>query len=251
MSGKFEGKVVLVTGASRGLGVATALAFADEGADVAITYVASADKAEAVVAQLEAKGVRARAFKCDHGDRAAAEPLMDAIVKHFGKLDILVNNAALGVAGKLINDPSIDNDALDRMWAVNVTGVVANIRAAAKILPDGGRIINIGSSVASRLPYPGITDYAATKHAVLGYTKGAARDLGFRNITVNMVAAGIMETEQSGMTADNMPPAVLDMLCIRRIAECSEVAAAVTFLAGPEAAYISGSLLDVTGGSLA
>jgi NAD(P)-dependent dehydrogenase (short-subunit alcohol dehydrogenase family) len=251
MTGKLSGKVALVTGASRGLGAVTATAFADAGADVAITYVASADKAAAVVKECEAKGVRARAFHCDHGDPAAAAPLMDAIVSHFGKLDILVNNAALGMAGKLLSDPEIDNAALDRMWAVNVTGVVSNIRAAANILPDGGRIINLGSSVSVRLPFPGITDYGATKHAVLGYTRGAARDLGLRNITVNMVCAGIMETEQSGMTADTIPPAILEALCIRRIARCEEVAAAVVWLAGPDASYTTGSILDVTGGSLA
>ncbi|WP_374411672.1 SDR family NAD(P)-dependent oxidoreductase [Novosphingobium colocasiae] len=251
MGSRFSGKVVLVTGASRGLGAATALAFADEGADVAITYVSSADKALALVAQMEAKGVRARAFHCDHGDSAAAAPLMDAVVAHFGKLDVLVNNAALGVAGKTLDDPEIDNAAVDRMWAVNVTGTVSNIRAAAKHLPDGGRIVNIGSSVSARLPFPGITDYGATKHAIHGYTRGAARDLGFRNITVNTVCAGIMPTEQSGMTPDTIPPALLEALCIRRMATCEEVAAAILWVASPEASYTTGSIIDVTGGSLA
>jgi NAD(P)-dependent dehydrogenase (short-subunit alcohol dehydrogenase family) len=250
MGGKYSGKVALVTGASRGLGVAIANAFADEGADVAITYVSSDEKAQAVVAGLEAKGVRARAYRSDQADPAAAEPLIADIVKDFGKLDILVNNAALGVAGKLLDDPTIDTAALDRMWAVNVTGTIANIRAAAKVLPEGGRIINIGSSVSVRIPFPGITDYGATKHALAGYTKGAARDLGFRKITVNVVQAGMMATDQSGLTPETIPDSMLDHLSIRRMCELEEVAAMVLFIASPEASYTTGSIIDVTGGSL-
>jgi NAD(P)-dependent dehydrogenase (short-subunit alcohol dehydrogenase family) len=251
MSGRLSGKVALVTGGSRGLGAATAAALADQGADVAITYVASDDRAAVVVAGLAAKGVRAVAFKSDQGDPTAAALLMEAVVEHFEKLDILVNNAAIGVQGKLIDDPTIDNGALDRMWAVNVAGVVASIRAAARVLPEGGRIISVGSSVGTRVLFPAITDYAATKHALVGYSRGAARDLGFRNITVNVVQAGIMETAQSGITADNVPAGILERLAIKRIATVEEVAAAIVYLAGPDASYITGSIIDVTGGVLA
>jgi NAD(P)-dependent dehydrogenase (short-subunit alcohol dehydrogenase family) len=144
---KLTGKVALVTGASRGLGVAIAHALADEGADVAISYVASAEKAGSVVRQLEAKGVRAAAFQTDQGDPAQAEPLIQAVVQRLGRLDILVNNAAVAFQGKTIDASDIDNAQLDRMWTINVAGVIANIREAAKLLPDGGRIVTIGSGV--------------------------------------------------------------------------------------------------------
>jgi NAD(P)-dependent dehydrogenase (short-subunit alcohol dehydrogenase family) len=249
MGGRLSGKVALITGGSRGLGAATAAAFADQGADVAISYVASDDKAAAIVAGLEAKGVRAHAIKSDQGVATEAASLIDAVVKHFGHLDILVNNAAVGWQGKRLDDPTIDNEAMDRQWAINVGGVIANIRAAARVLPNGGRIISIGSSVGTRVRFPGITDYAATKTAIIGYTRGAAHDLGARNITVNVVQAGLMPTDQSGIKGpDTVPPAWLDGLCIRRIARLEEVAAAIVFLAGPEASYITGTVLDVTGG---
>jgi NAD(P)-dependent dehydrogenase (short-subunit alcohol dehydrogenase family) len=246
---RLSGKVVLVTGGARGLGAATAAAFADQGADVAISYVASDDKAAAVVARLEAKGVRACAFKVDQGTPSSALPLMDAVVGHFGKLDILVNNAAVAWIGKRLDDPDIDNEAMDRQWAVNVAGVVANIRAAAKVLPDGGRIISVGSGVSTHTPFPGLTDYAATKAAIVAYSRGAARDLGDRNITVNVVQAGTMATDSSGITdPDSVPAAWVEGLCIKRIAKVEEVAAAIVFLAGPDANYITGTVIDVSGG---
>ncbi len=155
---KLSEKIALVTGGSRGLGVAIAHALADEGADVAITYVASADKAETVVRDLETKGVRAAAFKADQGDSSQATPLIQAVVTRFGKLDILVNNAAVAFQGRTIDNPDIDNAAMDRQWAINVHGVVANIRAAAKVLPEGGRIITIGSGVATRVGFSGAAD---------------------------------------------------------------------------------------------
>jgi NAD(P)-dependent dehydrogenase (short-subunit alcohol dehydrogenase family) len=252
LGGRLSGKTVLVTGGARGLGAATAAAFANEGADVAISYAASDDKAAAVVAKLEAKGVRARAFKVDQGTPSAAAGLMKAVVAHFGKLDILVNNAAVSWIGKRLDDPDIDDDAMDRQWAINTAGVVANIRAAAKVLPDGGRIISVGSGVASRTQMPGFSDYAGTKTAIIGYSRGAARDLGDRNITVNVVQAGIMATDSSGITdPDAVPAEWLEGLCIKRIARVEEVAAAIVFLAGPDAGYITGAVLDVSGGGSA
>lgn len=251
MSKTLSGKVALVTGGSRGLGAATAAALADRGADVAITYVASADKAAAVVEGLKAKGVRAIAIRADQGDPASAEPLMAEVISAFGRLDILVNNAAIALQGKTIDDPEIDNDAMDRQWAINTMGVIAAIRAAVKVLPNGGRIISVGSGVGTRIAFPGLTDYAASKAAIVGYSKGAARDLGPRNITVNVVQAGVMDTDMAAGvlgSVEHLPPAFEQAHAIPRVAALSEVAAAIVFLAGPDTGFVTGSIIDVNGG---
>ncbi|OAM89503.1 SDR family oxidoreductase [Termitidicoccus mucosus] len=243
---KLTGKVALVTGGSRGLGTAIANALADEGADIAITYIASAEKAGLVVRALEAKGVRAAAFKSDQGDPTQAAPLIQAVVSRFGRLDILVNNAAVAYQGKTIDDPNIDNDMMDRQWAVNVHGVIANIRAAAKVLPEGGRIITISSGVAVRAGFAGTADYAGTKAAVTGYSKGAARDLAPRKITVNVVAAGLMNTDMAAEA--DVAEMLFSTLAIQRFAALEEVAAGVVFLASPAASYVTGAVLNVEGG---
>ena len=174
MTKKLTGKVALVTGGSRGIGAASARALADEGANVAISYVASADKAE-VVSELKAKGVRARTFKADQASAADVDRLVQDVAKHFGRLDILVNNAGV-IASAPVDDASADTTALAHQDAVNVQGVVTAIRAASKLMGDGGgRIVTIGSGIASRATFPGLADYAATKAAIVGYTKGAAR----------------------------------------------------------------------------
>jgi 3-oxoacyl-[acyl-carrier protein] reductase len=248
MTNELKGKVALVTGGSRGLGAAAALALAEKGADVAISYVASAEKAEAVVRELETTGVRAIAIKSNQADTSAAGALVDAVVAHFGALDILVNNAAITVQGQLVDDPDLDTAALDRQWRTNVLGVLATTRAAARNLSDGGRIVFIGSAIASRVAFPGVADYAGTKAAIAGYAKGVARDLGPRNITVNVVQPGIMPTDMAADAADNVPENMMDLHAIRRIATLEEVAATVCFLASSHADYISGSVLDVAGG---
>lgn len=248
MKKELAGKVALVTGGSRGLGAATAQALAERGADVAISYVASAEKADAIVEKLREQGVRALAVRSDQADTSAARPLVDAVVAHFGRLDILVNNAAIAVQGKTVDDPELDAEGLDRQWQINVLGAVATTRAAAPRLPDGGRIVFIGSGLGSRIAFPGVADYAGTKAAIAGYAKGVARDLGPRNITVNVVQPGIMPTDMAAGVADKLPDAIMDLHAIRRIATLQEVAAAVCFLAGPDAGYITGGVLDVSGG---
>lgn len=248
MQKSLAGKVALVTGGSRGLGAATALALADKGADVAISYVASADKAQAIVEQLKAKGVRALAVQSDQADPTAAKPLLDAVLAHFGQLDILVNNAAIAVQGKAVGDPALDTEGLDLQWRINVLGAVATTRAAAPRLADGGRIVFIGSGLGSRVAFAGVADYAGTKAAIVGYAKGVGRDLGPRNITVNVVQPGIMPTDMAAGAAGNLPDSIMDLHAIRRIATVEEVAAAVCFLAGPEAGYVTGGVLDVSGG---
>ena len=244
-----KGKVALVTGGSRGLGAATAEALADLGADVAISYVASAEKAEAVVARLKAKGVRALAIRSDQADTTAAKPLIDQVLAHFGQLDILVNNAAIAVQGKPVDAPDLDTVNLDRQWQVNVMGTVATTRAAAPVLSNGGRIIFIGSLLGGTVPFAGAADYAGTKAAIAGYAKGVARDLGGRDITVNVVQPGVMPTDMAAdVLGDGVPAALLDLHPIRRIATLEEVSALVCFLAGPNGGYITGGVIDVAGG---
>jgi 3-oxoacyl-[acyl-carrier protein] reductase len=249
MSNILKGKVALVTGGSRGLGAATAEALADQGADIAISYVASAEKAEAVVSKLKAKGVRAIAIRSDQADTAAAKPLIDQVLAHFGRLDILVNNAAIAVQGKTIDAADLDTLNLDRQWQINVMGAVATTRAAAPLLSNGGRIIFIGSLLGSRVPFAGAADYAGTKAAIAGYAKGVARDLGGREITVNVVQPGVMPTDMSAeVLGDGVPDALMDLHPIRRIATLEEVSALVCFLAGPNGGYITGGVIDVAGG---
>ncbi|MGI6246948.1 MAG: SDR family NAD(P)-dependent oxidoreductase [Pseudochelatococcus sp.] len=250
MSNVFKGKVALVTGGSRGLGAAIAEAFADRGADIAISYAASAEKAEAVVEKLGSRGVRAIAIKSDQADLASAGPLIDSVIAEFGKLDILVNNAGIAIQGHLVDDPNLDEAKYNRQWQVNVLGTIANTRAAARRLTDGGRIIFIGSRLGTNVPFQGVADYAGTKTALVGYAKGIARDLGPRNITVNVVQPGIMPTDMAAEVAGELPDrdAILDLHPIRRIATLEEVAETVCFLAGPSAGYITGEALSVAGG---
>ncbi|PYE90467.1 SDR family NAD(P)-dependent oxidoreductase [Phyllobacterium leguminum] len=250
MSKILKGKVALVTGGSRGLGAAIAQTLADQGADVAISYAASGEKAEAVVEKLKAKGVRAIAIRADQADLTVAKPLIDKVIAEFGKLDILVNNAGIAIQGHMVDDPELDGDKYNRQWQVNVMGSIAITRAAAPRLTDGGRIIFIGSRLGSVVPFPGVADYAGTKWALAGYAKGIARDLGPRNITVNVVQPGIMPTDMAAEVAGELPnrDAILDMHPIRRIATLEEVAETVCFLAGPHAGYITGEAVNMAGG---
>lgn len=249
MQQTLKGKVALVTGGSRGLGAATAEALAEQGADVAISYVHSADKAQAVVDRLVSRGVRAIAIQSDQADTAAAKPLIDQVLAHFGQLDILVNNAAIAVQGKTVDSPELDTVNLDRQWQVNVMGSVAVTRAAAPRISDGGRIVFIGSLLGTTVPFAGAADYAGTKAALIGYAKGVARDLGGRNITANVVQPGVMPTDMaSEVLGAGVPDALLDLHPIRRIATLEEVAGVVCFLAGPHGGYITGDVISVSGG---
>ena len=245
------GKVALVTGGSRGIGAATARALAEEGADVAISYAdaASTSKAEAIVSELEKKGVRAAAFKADQADSAQVTGLIGHVVERFGHLDILVNNAAILVTGA-VDDAERDSARVERLMAVNLAGVATAVHAAARVMGEGGRIISVGSWFAQRVGVPGLADYSATKAAIAGYTRGWARDLGPRGITVNAVQPGAIDTDmnpaESPFSANVVPS-----IALGRYGRPEEVAAVIVFLASPTASYITGTAFTVDGGLLA
>lgn len=243
------GKTALVTGGSRGIGSAIVRRLAKDGADVAFSYQASRERAEQLVAEVKALGRRALAIQADQGDAAQVTQLVRSTHDAMGKLDILVNSAGVFVTGA-VDAENADVAIFDRQLDVNVKGVAAAVRAAAPLLSNGGRIVSIGTTGASRIAFLGVADYVASKAAVAAYTRGWARDLGPRNITVNVIQPGAIDTD---MNPDNGPFAetLRKMAALGRYGKGEEVAGAVAFLVGPDASYITGSTLNVDGGQIA
>lgn len=237
-------KRALVTGAARGIGAAIALKLAEDGADVAITYEKSADKAEALVAEIRAMGRKAIAVQADAASPKASIAAVERTVAELGGLDILVNNAGVLIAGPF---PDLTLEEMDLQLDVNVRGVFVTTQAALKHIPDGGRIVTIGSNAGLAVPFAGIAVYAATKSAMESFTRGLARELGPRAITVNLVRPGPIDTDMN--PADGpLAPSILPSLSIARYGKTREVAEAVAFLAGLGAAYVTGSGILVDGG---
>ena len=244
LTNKLTGKVALVTGGSRGIGAAIAKRLARDGAAVAITYVGAKQKADEVVGAIKAEGGRALALRADSADADAVKHAVAETVKTLGRLDVLVNNAGLGVVAPL---DQFSLDDFDRMVAVNVRSVFVAAKEASRHMGEGGRIITIGSVNADRMPFVGGGPYAMTKAAVAGLTRGLARDLGPRGITVNNV--------QPGPTATDMNPpdgpfaeAMKGIIALGRYGESHEIAGMVAYLAGPEAAFVTGASLTIDGG---
>jgi 3-oxoacyl-[acyl-carrier protein] reductase len=241
---KLAGKVALVTGASRGIGAAIAKRLAEDGAAVAITYVNSQEQADQVVRAIEAEGGRAIAIRADSADSNEVKKAVAETHQTLGRLDILVNNAGIAIIAPI---DQISLDDFDRLIAINVRSVFVAAQEASRLMGEGGRIITIGSINGDRMPFQGGSVYALTKAAVAGFTRGLSRDLGPRGITVNNVQPGPIDTDLNpadGQYAEILKPS----LSLGRYGQTDEVASLVSYLAGPEAAYITGANLDIDGG---
>lgn len=241
---ELTGKVALVTGGSRGIGAAIATRLAHDGADVAITYHSAADQAKTVVGQIEAAGRRGLAIAADNSDPDAVTGAVTQTAAHFGRLDVLVNNAGVFPTGPL---QDVTLAELDHALAVHVRAVFLASQAAAQQMGAGGRIISIGSCFAERVPYPGISLYTMTKSALLGLTKGLARDLGPRGITATVVHPGCTDTDMNPAEGPDAE-AELPFIALGHYGTGADIAATVAHLAGEGGRYITGTAISVDGG---
>jgi 3-oxoacyl-[acyl-carrier protein] reductase len=239
-------RAAVVTGASRGIGRAIALELAKRGASVVVNYAASADKAEAVAAEIKANGGQAIAVQADVANFEQAGGLIKTAIDTFGKIDILVNNAGI-TRDKLIM--MMKEEDWDAVQDTNLKGTFNCSKAAVRPMMKQryGRIINI-ASISGQMGNAGQTNYSASKAGQIGFTKALAREIAPRNITVNAIAAGIVETDIWANVAEELKENMLQLIPLGRKGEAEEIAYAVAFLASDEAAYITGQCLAVDGG---
>jgi len=244
MNQQLANKRALVTGGSRGIGAAIVKRLAREGAHVALSYVSKPEQAQATVKAAQALGVKALAIQADSADPKAVVAAVERTVRELGGIDILVNNAGLGVIAP-IDDFRLED--FDRTFAVNVRAVFVATQAAVKHMKAGGRVINIGSCNAERMPFAGGGVYAMSKAALVGLVKGLARDLGPRGITINNVQPGPVDTDMNPATSD-FAKSLVQLMALPRYAAGDEIAAMVAYLAGPEAGFVTGASLTIDGG---
>ncbi|MDI2127111.1 SDR family NAD(P)-dependent oxidoreductase [Yinghuangia seranimata] len=238
------GKTALVTGGSRGIGAAIAKRLADAGAAVAITYVQAEDQARAVAKEIEAGGGKAVVIQADLTQPDAATAAVERTVRELGGIDILVNNAGFLTYGAL-TDVSVEE--LDRVLAVDIRSVFLSVQAAARHMRDGGRIISVGSCFNGRVPGANFVLQATAKSALVGLTKGLARELGPRGITATIVDPGPIDTDMNPADGDSAE-FQRSLTALGRYGEAEDIAAAVAYLAGPGGRYITGTALAVDGG---
>lgn len=245
MSNTLKHKRVLVTGGSRGIGAAIVKRLAAEGADVAFTYASSAERANAVAKEVEALGVKALAIQSDSADAEAIVAAVERTVSELGGIDILVNNAGVLAIGPIDDFKLAD---FDRTIAINVRAVFVATQAAVKHMGSGGRIINIGSCNAERMPFQGGGVYAMSKSALQGLVQGLSRDLGPRGITINNVQPGPINTEMNPDQGEFAEMLKKQFMALPRYGTAEEVAGMVAYLASPEAGYVTGASLTIDGG---
>jgi len=244
MNKAFEGKVAIVTGGARGIGAAIARRLAQDGAHVALTYQQSSAAAEALVAHIQAAGGSAEAIRSDAADPAAIQAAAARVAQEHGRIDILVNNAGIALFAP-VDEFSLDD--FDKTVAVNVRGVFAGVKAVLPHMGQGGRIVNISSTNALRMPMLGGAVYAMSKAALTGLVQGLARELGPRGITINNVLPGPVDTDMNPENTE-FGASLHDYLAIKRHGRPEEIAAMVAYLAGPDAAYVTGGNLLIDGG---
>jgi 3-oxoacyl-[acyl-carrier protein] reductase len=248
MSAKLEGKVAIVTGASKGIGASIALHLASEGAAVVVNYAASKDAADRVVGEITAGGGRAIAIQADVAKEADVRRLFAATKEAFGRLDILVNNAGI-YEFKPLEEVTVDH--FRRQFDLNVLGLLLSSQEAARLFgPDGGNIVNVSSLVASN-PLASASVYSATKAAVDAVTKALAKELGPRKIRVNAVNPGLVATEgvrAAGFDRSDFRRQVESQTPLGRIGQPVDIAPAVSFFASPDSGWITGETLTIAGG---
>lgn len=244
MNTNLKDKVAFINGGSRGIGAATARRLASDGATVVIGYQASAIAAESLVAEIVARGGTAIALQADAADPAALAGAIDAVAQRYGRLDILVNSAGVLLLGP-VDQFSLDD--FDKTVALNVRAVFVASKAAAAHMREGGRIINISSTNAGRMPFGGGAVYAMSKSALTGLVKGMARDLGPRGITVNNVNPGPIDTDMNPASTE-FAASLHGLMALPRHGKADEVAGMVAYLASAEAAFVTGADLLIDGG---
>lgn len=241
------GKYALVLGGSRGIGADTAVTLARRGADVALTFAQSKDRADTVVADIERHGRRGLAIQADAGTRGATAKAVERTVAAFGRIDILVSTAGVFDTGPI---EEIDDARFDRSFDLHVRSVVEDVRTALPDMPEGGTIVTFGSIFGEMAPFPGLTLYTASKAAESGLAKALARELGPRGITVNAVQPGPIDTEMNPGDPDKNPTATTQIgnTALGRYGKTSEIAGLVAFLASADGRYLTGQTLNVDGG---
>ena len=241
-----QGKIALVTGGSRGIGAAIARTFAEQGADVAFTYLSSEEKARAVEEELKGKGVRAKAYRSDAASYAEAEALVQAVLEDFGGLHVLVNNAGITRDNLMLR---MSEEQWDEVIRTNLKSVFNLTKHVLRPMmrQREGVIINL-SSVVGITGNAGQANYSASKAGIIGFSKSVAKELGSRNIRCNVVAPGFIETDMTGELDAKTREAYLAGIPLKRLGKAEEVAQVCAFLASDHAAYITGQVLSVCGG---
>ena len=240
------GKIALVTGGSRGIGRAIVIHLAESGADVAFTYRSRKEEADSLVAELQSKGRKAAAFQSNAADHAQANEVVQNVIKDFGRLDILVNNAGVTKDGLLMRMSEQD---WDEVIQTNLKSVFNFTKAACRQMmgQQAGKIINI-SSVVGVIGNAGQSNYVASKAGVIGFTKSMAKELASRNIQVNAIAPGFVETDMTEKLNEKQKEAILSIIPMKRMSKPDEIASVVSFLASADSNYITGQTLCVDGG---